>query len=50
MPLPGFTADRVPGAGEGTYRAAFLPWAAGGCRPTIADRSGGRRGRKLLLR
>lgn len=35
MPLPGFTADRAPGAGKGTYRAAFLPSATGGVVPQL---------------
>lgn len=35
MPLPGFTADRVTGAGQGSYRAAFLPSVTGGVIPQL---------------
>lgn len=35
MPLPGFTADCVTGAGLGGYRAAYLPSAVGGVVPQL---------------
>lgn len=35
MPLPGFTADRAAGTGQGSYRAASRPRVAGAVVPQL---------------